>query len=335
MALRRLVTMVGLLAVLTSGVACGRSQSRAAATSTADSTPRRIAVIPKGTTHEFWKSIHAGAVKAARAGGAEIIWKGPVREDDRDEQIKVVETFLGEHVDGIVLAPLDDHALVPVLKDAEARHVPVVIVDSPVDWDGYVTFVATDNAKAGGLAADRLGAVLGGKGRVIMMRYEEGSASTMARESGFMAELAAKFPAITVVSSNQYGGATTETAYATAEKLLSTYNTSDGIYCPNESTTFGMLRALEGAGRAGHVRFVGFDATAKLVEGLSAGTIDGLVMQNPMVMGEQSVALLLSSLKGGTVPRRVDTGATLVTKDNMNQPEVKALLAPDLAPYLN
>ncbi len=124
-------------------------------------------MIPKGTTHEFWKSIHAGAVKASREQGAYVIWKGPVREDDRDEQIKVMETFISQNVDGIVIAPLDSKALVPVLNDARARKIPVAIIDSGVEWDGAVTFIATDNEKAGGLAAERLGNVLGGRGRVI------------------------------------------------------------------------------------------------------------------------------------------------------------------------
>jgi ribose transport system substrate-binding protein len=297
---------------------------------------REIAVIPKGTTNEFWKSIHAGAVKAARAHGATtIIWKGPVREDDRDEQIKVVENFLSQKVDGIVLAPLDDRALVPVLKDAAARKIPVVIMDSAVQWDGYVSFVATDNAKAGGLGAERLGTLLNGKGDVMLMRYAEGSASTTARETGFLNTLARKFPGIHVVSSNQYGGVTTETAYATAENLLSTYRNVQGIFCPNESTTFGMQLALDAAGRTGQLKFVGFDASEKLVEALGQGKIDGLVVQNPMKMGEIAVRSVLADLDGQPVEKQVDTGATMVTRENMNNPDVKTLLTPDLAAYLN
>jgi ribose transport system substrate-binding protein len=325
-------SLAAALSIAVALAACGRQDAKPAGSA---ATPRRIAVIPKGTTHEFWKSIHAGAVKAARAGNAEVIWKGPVREDDRDEQIKVVETFLGEQVDGIVLAPLDNRALVPVLTDAARRHMPVVILDSPVEWDGAVSFVATDNEKAGGLAADRLGEVLGGKGRVVMMRYQEGSASTMAREAGFLAGIAAKFPGIAIVSSNQYGGATTETAFATAERLLSTYKDVDGFFCPNESTTFGMLRALEGAGRAGKVTFVGFDVTPKLIEAVRDGEIDGLVVQDPFRMGETAVTQMLAKLDGRPVTPRVDTDATLVTTANIDQPEVKALLTPDLSPYLN
>ncbi|MCC7010135.1 MAG: substrate-binding domain-containing protein [Acidobacteria bacterium] len=299
------------------------------------STTLRIAVIPKGTTQEFWKSVHAGAVKGSRDAGVEIIWKGPVREDDRDEQIKVVETFVAQKVDGIVVAPLDDRAIVPALTEARGRNIPVLVFDSGVQWDGHVSFVATDNEKAGSLGGERLGEVLGGKGRVIMMRYQEGSASTMARESGFMKTMAEKFPTVQVVSSNQYGGPTTETAYTVAEKLLSTYRDVDGIFCPNESTTFAMMLALDAARLTGKVRLVGFDASPKLIEGLQAGKIDGLVVQNPFAMGEQGVKLLVQKIKGQDIPARVDTGATMVTKDNMEQPDVRTLLHPDLATYLN
>jgi ribose transport system substrate-binding protein len=296
--------------------------------------PKTFAVIPKGTTHEFWKSVHAGANKAARELGVEVIWKGPVREDDRDEQIKVVETFLARGVDGIVLAPLDDRALLPVLEDAKARKVPVLIIDSSVQWDGYVSFVATDNEKAGGLAARGLGTLLGGKGSVLVMRYQTGSASTSERERGFLSTLRTEFPALQVVSDNQYGGATTETAFATAENLLSTHKDVQGIFCPNESTTFGMLRALSAAGRAGKVRFFGFDASPKLVEALQKAEIDGLVVQNPLRMGETAIRTLVALGQNKPVDKRVDTGAVLVTRENMNEASVRALLAPDLARYL-
>jgi ribose transport system substrate-binding protein len=324
-----------LLLALFAGCSEGGGEQEPAAQGPATPARKTFAVIPKGTTHEFWKSVHAGAVKAGRELGVDVVWKGPVREDDRDEQIKVVENFLSRGVDGIVLAPLDDRALVPVLNDARGRGVPVLIIDSAVQWDDYVSYVATDNEKAGGLAAAELGKLLGGKGDVLVMRYQEGSASTMAREQGFLSTLAAKFPELKVVSSNQYGGATTETAYATAEKLLSTHKNVQAIFCPNESTTFGMLRALEAARLAGKVRFVGFDASDKLVAALKAGHIDGLVVQNPFAMGEKGVSALVAKSKGTAVDKRIDTGATMVTRENMQGPEVTALLAPDLAKYLD
>ena len=295
----------------------------------------QIAVIPKGTTHEFWKAIHAGAVKAAQERNVEVIWKGPVKEDDRDEQIKVVETFISEGVDGIVLAPLDDRALVPVLNDAKARKIPVVIFDSGVKWDGYISFVATDNYKAGALGADRLGTVVGGKGNVILLRYAEGSASTMEREAGFLDTLAKKYPGIKVISSNQYGGATTETAYTASENLLSTYKDVQGIFTPNESTTFGMLLALDAAGRTNQVKLVGFDASEKLVEAMAQRKIQGLVLQNPLHMAELAVQTLLDGMAGKPVEKRIDTGEYMITPDNMKQPDMDALLHPPVSKYLD
>jgi ribose transport system substrate-binding protein len=296
---------------------------------------RQFAVIPKGTTHEFWKSVHAGAVKASRELGVDIVWKGPVREDDRAEQVRVVEDFISRHVDGIVLAPLDDTALVPPVTEAASEKIPVVIIDSDIKWTGRVSFVATNNEEAGAAAARHLGKLLGGKGNVLVLRYQEGSASTMAREKGFLETLPKEFPDAKVVSDNQYGGATTETAYKTAESLLVKFQDVDGVFCPNESTTFGMLRALEDGKRAGKVRFVGFDASEKLVQALGNGEIDGLVVQDPFAMGERSIAALVAHLDGKPVEARVDTGVTIATKGNMADPKIRALLHPDLAAWLN
>src|SRR5688500_16651005 len=142
-----------------------------------------IAVIPKGTTHEFWKSIHAGSLKAAgelsaQGTGVEVIWKGPLREDDREQQIQVVEGFAAQGVNGIVLAPLDDRALVRPVADAKRAGVPTVIIDSGLQSDEYVSFVATDNRKGGSIAADRIGHLLGVNGTVLMLRFAEGLTMT-------------------------------------------------------------------------------------------------------------------------------------------------------------
>ncbi|MDH5673588.1 MAG: substrate-binding domain-containing protein [Myxococcales bacterium] len=295
---------------------------------------RRIAVIPKGTTHEFWKSVHAGANKAGAELGVEIIWKGPVREDDRDEQIKVVEGFIAGGVDAIVLAPLDDRALVPPAKDAAGQNIPVVIIDSDLQWEGRKSFVATDNHAGGAAAAERLSALLEGKGKVLVLRYQEGSASTMKREAGFLEALAAKHPGIEVVSSNQYGGATTESAYKTAENLLVKHRDIDGVFCPNESTTFGMLRALSDAGLAGKVRFVGFDSSEKLVQALQEDQIHGLVLQNPFAMGELGVKTAVAALDGKSVEARIDTGVGVATHENMKEEAIVQLLSPDLGKWL-
>lgn len=298
-----------------------------------------LAVIPKGTTHEFWKSVHAGAVKAAHELGCEIIWKGPLKEDDRDEQIKIVEDMTSRGVSGIVLAPLDDTALRMPVKAATDKGVPVVIIDSGLQSEDYVSFVATDNHNGGKKAGERMAELLGGKGKVAMLRYAEGSASTTEREAGFLEAMEAA-ENIEVVSSNQYGGATTESAYKAAENMLAPLKGTDGtlsvdgIFCPNESTTFGMLRALQDGRFAGTLKFIGFDSSEKLVQAMRDGELDALVLQDPLNMGYLGVKTMVEHLQGGTVEKRISTGETLVTPQNMDEPDMQALLMPDFKKWL-
>ena len=300
-----------------------------------------IAVIPKGTTHEFWKSIHAGSIKAAEELAAqgtdiEVIWKGPLREDDREQQIQVVEGFAAQGVDGIVLAPLDNRALVRPVADARRTGVPTVIIDSGLESDEIVSFVATDNRKGGMLAADRMGQLLGGKGKVLVLRYAEGSASTTEREAGFIEQIKQKFPEIELVSTDQYAGATRETAKRASENLLNRYGDEvQGIFTPNESSTAGMLVALEDIGKAGKVSFVGFDVSQRFIDALNSGQLHGIVVQNPFNMGYLGVKTMVDNLLGRSVEKKIDTGVMLVTKDNMTSPEVNALLHPPLDQYLN
>ena len=304
----------------------------------ADADMLKIAVIPKGTTHEFWKAIHAGAVKAERElKGVQVEWKGPTKEDDREQQINVVENYINAGVDGIALAPLDDRALVRPVREATAAGISVVIMDSGLDADvcrDYASFVATDNYVGGRKGARRLGQLLGGKGKVLMMRYQVGSASTEKREQGFLDVMADEFPGIEIVSSDQYGGATTESAYDKAENLLNVFTGLDGIFTPNESTTFGMLRALQGSGRAGKVKFAGFDSSEKLIQAMAGGELHGLVLQDPLNMGYTAVRMLVSYLRGEEVSTRIDTGSEVATPENMNEPRIKELLSPPIGKYL-
>jgi ribose transport system substrate-binding protein len=297
----------------------------------------RIAVIPKGTTHEFWKSVHAGAVKASRELDVEIVWKGPLKEDDLKAQIDVVQSFTAQGVSGIVLAPLSDKALGASVKGAVTAGIPVAIFDSDIAGQDHVSFIATDNVAAGRLAGDHMAKLLNGTGNVVVLRYQEGSASTANRERGFI-EAIQKHPGIKIVSENQYGGATTESAFTTSESLLAAQKAADGavngVFCPNESTTFGMLLALQKAALAGKIKFIGFDSSSKLVEGLRQKQIDALVLQNPFNIGYLAVKTMAQKLRGEKIEARIDTGAKLVTAENMEQPEIKDLLEPDLKKWL-
>jgi ribose transport system substrate-binding protein len=299
-----------------------------------------IAVIPKGTTHEFWKSIHAGAVKAQRELAAqgtkvELIWKGPLREDDRDQQIQVVENFIGRRVSGLVLAPLDSQALVAPVEAAQRAKIPVVIIDSDLKSESHVSFVATDNFHGGLMGGEELGRLLDGRGKVILLRYQVGSASTEEREAGFLVAMK-KFPDIQIISTDQYTGPTRESAYQAAQNVLNRFGKEvDGMFAPCEPVTIGITLALKDINRAGAVKLVGFDAGTQSVEALRAGHAHGLIVQNPVRMGYLGVLSVVQHLQGKPVEKRIDTGVTLVTPENMAHTEIAELLNPPLKQYLD
>jgi ribose transport system substrate-binding protein len=288
----------------------------------------KIAVIPKGTTHIFWKSVEAGARAAGKELGVEIIWKGPLKENDRAQQIAIVEQFVQEGVSGIVLAPLDNTALQRPVAAAAGKKIPVVIFDSALKGEpgkDFVSFVATDNKKGGMLGGEHLSKLLNGKGKIVLLRYQVGSASTMEREEGFL-EAIAKSPGLKLTVNNRYAGATAGEAKTAAMNIIDKLKEADGVFAPNESSTFGMLLALRQSNLAGKIKFVGFDTSPPLIEALRKGEIDALVAQDPTRMGYEGVKTLIASIQGRQVSKTVDTGVRLITRDNMNTPEIRKLL---------
>ncbi len=318
---------------------CGREGSDQPSTAAegadgADPAPLRIAVVPKGTTHDFWKSVHAGATRAEHSlGGVEVTFTGPEREDDRAQQVALVENLISAGYDAIVLAPLDDTALVAPVRLATRSGISVVIIDSGLNAEvgtDYVSFIATDNHQGGRMAGQHMVELLEGTGRVLLLRYQEGSASTRLREQGFVDALA-EAEGIELIDPGRYAGATRATAQEAAENLLTTYNDIDGIFCPNESSTFGMLLALRSRDMAGTIRFVGFDASEGLVEALADRDIDALVVQNPIRMGELGVRAAVEHLRGTPQEPRIDTGVMLITPDTMDSAEARDLISPDFS----
>jgi len=299
-----------------------------ASSSTTDAKKPTIAVIPKGTTHSYWKSVQAGAQKAGDEFGANIVFKGPVQESDRAGQIKIVEQFVSEGTAAIVLAPLDDAALVKPVREAKNKKIPVVIIDSALKGTAgtdFNAYVATNNRKGGELAGEKMVEQLKGKGKVVMLRYQEGSASTNEREEGFL-EAIKKASGITVISENRYSGATAGEAKDSALNMVDKLKEADGIFAPNESSALGMLLALRQAGLAGKKTFVGFDSSVPLLEGLNKGEIVALVAQNPTKMGYEGVKAAYQAYKGEKVTPQIDTGVAVITKDNLNTPEIKAVI---------
>jgi ribose transport system substrate-binding protein len=312
----------------------------ALASSSFAATTYEIAVIPKGTTHEFWKSIHAGAVKAEKelTNGdttVHIIWKGPLKEDDREQQVQVVENFIGRQVSAIVLAPLDRRGLVAPVEEAVHGHIPVIVIDSALESKLPASFIATDNREGGRIAARNLGRILGGRGNVLMLRYAVGSASTEEREEGFLEVMKQDFPNIKLVSTDQHAGPTRDTAKRASENLLNRYGRDlQGVFASNESSASGMLLALRDAGLAGKLKFVAFDTGEVILKGLKAGDVSGFVVQNPFRMGYLGVKTAVAVLRGEKVPASIDTGVGFVTKENLSDPEIADLVTPPIDKYL-
>lgn len=312
-------------------VSCSNTQSDSEGETASGGKKYRIAVIPKGTTHEFWKSVHAGAQKAAKeAGNVTILWKGPLQENDRDGQISVVEDFAVKQVDGIILAPLDSQALIDPVLHAVEDHIPVVIFDSALDEEqAIVSYVASDNSHGGQLAARAMADAIGGQGNVILLRYNPGSESTEQREEGFLETLKKEYPKITVISSDQYAGTTPESSLEKATEVLDKYREQvNGIFAVCEPNATGTLGALRELNLTQKVKFIAFDPNADLIEGLKNNHVQGIVLQDPVMMGYEAVKAMLAHLNGKPVDKRLKTGEYVATPENMNEQRIHELLHP-------
>jgi len=289
--------------------------------------PRRIGVVPKETASVFWEGVRKGALKAGEEEKYEILWNGPEIETDRERQRQIVEDMIAQKVAGIVLAPNDRKALVPVVETIYARRIPCVIIDSAVETDKYLSYMATDNYKGGVIAAQRIGAVLGGKGNVIIVEWTPNSASTDARCAGFRETLAKEFPGMQIIDSKYPNPPTMEKARDVTEDMLTRNAGVDGIFACNATSAGGALTALREAQQGDRrIKMVGFDAWPMLVDGLQQGDLDSLIIQNPYKMGYEGVKAIVRHLQGEQVDKRVDTGVELITKERLSDPKIRELL---------
>ncbi len=324
------MSRLGILLLTAALVGCTASQN---ANLPAPSTQTlRIAVIPKSTGHEHWQAVHKGAQRAADELDVEIIWKGPQSESDTAGQIGIVKNFITKRVDGICLAPTQSEALVDAVIEANDEGIPVVVFDSGLGAGAeIISYVATDNFNGGKLAAHRLAEAIDEKGDVILLRYRAGSESTEQREAGFLEALQA-YPNINLLSSDQYGEASTESAMKKALSLLLKYQDNvDGIFAVCEPNANGTLEALEQSGLAGKVQFVAFDPSDGLVSGLQEDKVAGIVLQDPVTMGYQSVKTIVAHLRGEEVEEVISTGEYVATKENLDESPIDRLVTPDLS----
>jgi len=286
---------------------------------------RVIAVIPKGVSHFFWQSVHAGADAVAKEFNVEVVWKGPAQETDYAGQINIVEDAINRRVDGICVAPSHREALVPIVERAQREGIPVTIFDSGIGTENYTSYVATDNRQGGRIAAERLAEKLAGKGKIAILGVKAGSVSTDEREEGFQEVIKQKYPGIEIVAF-QYGEADRARSLDRAADILTAHSDLNGFFASNESSTVGVVQAIKQKGMGGKILLVGFDSSPNLIDDLKSGAIDSLVLQNPFKMGYEAVKSMVEKLNGQTPPRQVDTGVKLLTRDNLDTPEMQQLL---------
>jgi ribose transport system substrate-binding protein len=294
---------------------------------------RQVAVIPKGTAHVFWQTVHAGANAAGEEFHVEILWNGPPVETDYSRQIEIMDSMIARHVSGIVLAATDRNALDASIDRAVRAKIPVTVFDSGVASTAFQSFVATDNFAGGQAAGRKLGELIGGKGMIGMVENAPGSVSTMDREAGFKDAIAKEFPKIKIVA-EQFSMSDRAKGLAATENILTAHPGLAGIFASAEPASVAAAQALKSRGLVGKVRLVGFDSGDTLVDDLKDGSIDALVAQDPFKMGFEAVRTIAETLDGKTPPKRVDLPAVVITKADLDKPEIQALLNPDLKKFL-
>nr|BBH93173.1 ABC transporter substrate-binding protein [Thermogemmatispora argillosa] len=332
--LRRLVRdcvfPLWLLLVILLVTACGSVtvQSSGSNNNTTASGPLKIAVIPKAIGFDFWEQVHKGAECAAsKQQQVSVIWNGVTAETDVTGQIDLLTNYITQHVNGLIYAATDARALYQVTQQALKANIPVVNIDSGTyPQPANVPLFATDNVASARKAADLLAQQLNGHGKVALIEFQPGSATNDQRVQGFKQELA-KYPGIQLVA-DQSSRSDYNQALSVAEDILTAHPDLNGIFAANEPSVLGAAEAVRRIGKAGQITIIGWDAAPDEVKGVQQGTISALIVQNPFRMGYDSVNAMVRILRQHATVHSEDTGVTILTKANLNDPKVQAVLNP-------
>jgi ribose transport system substrate-binding protein len=278
----------------------------------------KVIFIAMDSIDEHWLKVKAGTEdKAKELGNVDLSFNAPPGKVDSNVQLQMVEDAITKKMDAILLAPLDKDALNPGVEKAKAAGIKVVIIDSAVTT-GYDAFLATNNGAAGRTAADTLANLIGGRGKVAIINAQAGAATAMVRENDFRDQIKTKYPGITIVGT-QYSDGDRTKALNIATDFMTANPDLAGIYATNEGSTVGAGNAIEQAGKAGKVRFVGFDWSADTKALVEKSVLDASMVQNPYQMGYIGVQTAVDLVTGkGIANKDVDTGVTVATKTNMN-----------------
>ena len=288
-----------------------------------------VAVIVKTVNSTFWQNVQKGA-EAARGDlpeGTSMTFNGPASESAIADQVNMVENAVNRQVAGIVLAPSDPDALVPAIRKAWEARIPVVLIDSQIAESGaqyYQSFLATDNRKAGELAAKALIEKVGTEGKIAIMSYVAGAGSEIGRVGGFT-DTIRENSKLEIVGPF-YSQSQMATALNQTTDVLASNPDLKGIFGANEPTAIGMGRALAQSGKAGQIAAIGFDGNEDLQGFVKDGTLAAIAVQGSFQMGEKGIQTIARLLNKEKVEKMQDTGVVLVTKDNIDADEARNVL---------
>jgi ribose transport system substrate-binding protein len=284
-----------------------------------------IAIVSKGSQHQFWQAVEKGAYDAALALGAEITYEGPASESEVDKQLTMLQTALDKNPAAICFAALDSKAATPYLEQAQSKKIPVVGFDSGVDSDIPVTTVSTDNIAAAGEAADQMAKLIGEAGKVAVIVHDQTSQTGTTRRDGFVNRIAEKYPNIEVVAV-EYGAGDPVKSADLAKAIMTANPDLKGFFGANEGSAKGVLNALKETGNEGKIVAIGYDSGQQQIDAIKSGVMAGAITQNPVGIGAKCVGAAMDAIAGKTLEKNIDTGYYWYDKTNIDQPEIQAVL---------
>lgn len=305
--------------------ACAMLAGGTVTTVSAEAEGPKIQMIVMSVNSEYWLNVQAGSEAELEKSGGELIYTGPSLDGDIQGQIDLMENAISSGVDGIILIPVDADALVPSVEKAEDAGIPVVVVDGPVNTDKVTSYIATDNEAGGKLAMETLIELMGGEGKAVVVNALAGIPSNDGR--GIGAEAAAKEHEGIEMLETLRGG-DQAAALQNAENMLTANADVAGIFSAYDRGAIGVSQALMNAGLDGKVHHVAFDAAADEIQYLEDGVIDALIVQQPYEMGRLAVEYINKTIAGEEVPKKTATDVVVVTKDNMEEPDIQKVLYP-------
>lgn len=291
--------------------------------------PIDLAVVPQAVGFEYWTFLRKGAQCAVdEHEDVSMNWDGVTQQTDVNGQVNLLQNFITQGVDGIVYSPSDAKVLANVSQQAVDQGIAVVNVDTNTDpQPSEVPVFATDNVEAAKKVPDLLVEQMGSEsGKIAFLPFQPGSSTNDARGKGFK-EALKDHPKLNLVA-EQSSQNDFNTGLRVTQDILSANPDLDAIFAANESSTVGAAEAVRQAGKSGEIVIVGWDVSEDMLKGLKEGTISALVVQNPFKMGYEGVNAAVRMIREGTEVEGADTGAVIVTKENLDSQEAQSVVNP-------